>query len=96
MSITTQTLKVGYTIIGAALLVLTASSVYQASCALHTNQKLQALEREKVQLEANKSLLEQQIATQTALTPIQQQLASEFTPITTFFTAARHSTVALR
>jgi cell division protein FtsL len=91
-----KTLKIGYTLIGTALLVLTASSVYQASCALHTNQKLQALEREKVQLEASRAVLDQKIATQTALTPIQHQLAADFTPITSFFTAVRHSTVALR
>lgn len=92
----THLYKIGYALIGAALVALTAHSAYQASSALHINQKLQAMAREKQQLEVSKSLLDQHIATQTALTPIQQQLASQYTPITTFMTAARHSTVALR
>ncbi len=96
MSKLQKTLQLGYGLIVACLLVLAANSVYEASIALHTNQKLQALEREKVQLETTKAALNQHIATQTALKPIQTQLAADFTPITSFFTAMRHSTVALR
>jgi|GEM_PF-4252237 len=89
-------LKIGYGVVGLALLCQISLTAYQTSLSLRDNQKLVLLQQQKLTLLAQQSQLDRTIAKETAIKPIQQAAATEFVPITKFLTASQHLTVASR
>jgi len=89
-------LKLGYGLVGLALICQISLTAYQTSLSLHDNQKLVMLEQQKLQLLSQQAELDRVIAKETAIKPIQQAAADEFVPITKFLTASQYLTVASR
>ncbi|HCC84968.1 MAG TPA: hypothetical protein DEP87_04785 [Candidatus Pacebacteria bacterium] len=96
MTLTPRLITTGYTLVLGVVLFQAFSTIFQASLGLHDSQQLQVLQRQKQQLEIIHAELAHQVASQTAIKPIQLTLATEFTPITKFLTASQHTSVAWR
>jgi predicted nuclease of restriction endonuclease-like RecB superfamily len=71
-------------------------TVCQSSIALRDNQRIAELQQQKTALLTAQSNYNHQVALNLAIKPIQQELAPQFQPISTFLTASTHVTVASR
>ena len=86
----------GYAIVLGLLAFQAISTVYHSSVALHDNQRLAQLQEYKTQLTTAQITYDRQVALNLAIKPLQQQLAGQYQPISSFLTASRHITVASR
>jgi hypothetical protein len=85
-----------YGIILGLVVVQAATAVYRMSLALHDRQRIAVLEQQKTSLAQSLAVQERQVARTLAIKPIQAELAHDYQPISSFWTAARHTTTAAR